>query len=638
MNQPTEPLDMDVCAQEPIHIPGLIQPYGVLLVIEPADGRIVQASSTAADLLGVPMDALLGTPYTQVLELPDAQPFAVDDQPQHLLHADVRFPQRSAPTDHPWVAAWHLYPEQWLVEIEPRDARLMDVTLREALPLLRSIERDAGIDEAAVRAAKGLRSMIGFDRVMVYRFDEEWNGDVIAEARQPELEAYLGLHYPASDIPAQARALYLRNRVRQIADVRYQPSPIQPTLHPRLGTPVDLSDVSLRSVSPVHLEYLANMGVSATLVSSIVVNDALWGLISCHHYSPHFTSHAMRDATDAVTRALAGRIGALQAVGRARLESVLLTIREKLITDFNDAEHLTVDMLADMAPDLMDVVDADGVAIFHGFPSLLIDTPFSTAAISLFGGQLLSFVPEGGQDVMWLSPSAQQPPTPIRGGAPVCWPYFGRQDQAGDVPAHGFVRTVAWQLTESHREDDGTVVLTLTPPRFDDLALRLRMTLRIGRTLEQRLITENTSVAPVRFTQALHNYFRVGDALKVSVQGLDGLDYLDKYENYATAHRQQGDWSLRDPRDPGRSDRIYTNAGGRYTLTDPVLGRRIVIATEGSRSLVAWNPGEDAGKKMADVGEGWRDYVCLEAANAGPDVIELAPGASHTLTQTISVE
>lgn len=275
---------------------------------------------------------------------------------------------------------------------------------------------------------------------------------------------------------------------------------------------------------------------------------------------------------------------------------------------------------------------------FHGFPSLLIDTPFSTAAISLFGGQLLSFVPKGGQDVMWLSPTAKQPPTPIRGGAPVCWPYFGRQDQTGEVPAHGFVRTVPWQLTESRREDDGTLVLTLTPPSFDDLALRLRMTLRIGRTLEQSLITENTSPAPVRFTQALHNYFRVGDALKVSVQGLDGLDYLDKYENYATPHRQQGDWSLRDPRDPGRSDRVYTNAGGRYTLTDPVLGRRIVIVTQGSRSLVAWNPGQEAAAKMADVGEGWRDYVCLEAANAGPDVIELAPGASHTLTQTISVE
>lgn len=277
MSTATNPLDLDVCAREPIHIPGLIQPYGVLLVIDPADGRIVQASTTAADLLGVPMAALLGMPYTQVLTLPEAQPFAVDDQPQHLMHAEVRFPQRATPPDSAWVAAWHLYPQQWLVEMEPRDARLLDVTLREAMPLLRSVERDPGIAEAAVRVAKGLRSLIGFDRVMIYRFDEEWNGDIIAEARKPELEAYLGLHYPASDIPAQARALYLRNRVRQIADVGYQPSPIQPTVHPQLGTPVDLSDVSLRSVSPVHLEYLANMGVTATLVASIVVNDALWG-------------------------------------------------------------------------------------------------------------------------------------------------------------------------------------------------------------------------------------------------------------------------------------------------------------------------------------------------------------------------
>ncbi|MEE7548161.1 D-hexose-6-phosphate mutarotase [Xanthomonas sp. Kuri4-1] len=275
---------------------------------------------------------------------------------------------------------------------------------------------------------------------------------------------------------------------------------------------------------------------------------------------------------------------------------------------------------------------------FQGFPSLRVETPFSTAAISLFGGQLLSFVPKGGQDVMWLSPLAKQPPTPIRGGSPVCWPYFGRQDQSGDVPAHGFVRTVPWQLVESHREADGTVVLTLAPPRFDDLALRLRMTVRVGRQLEQELVTENAGGAPLRFTQALHNYFRVGDALQVGVHGLDGLEYLDKYENYAHAHRQQGEWSLRGPRDPGRSDRIYTDAGGRYTLTDAVLKRRLTLATEGSRSLVVWNPGEEGARKMDDVGDGWRDYVCLEAANAGPDVVELAPGARHVLKQTIGVE
>ncbi|HEY0332272.1 MAG TPA: lytic murein transglycosylase [Stenotrophomonas sp.] len=275
---------------------------------------------------------------------------------------------------------------------------------------------------------------------------------------------------------------------------------------------------------------------------------------------------------------------------------------------------------------------------FHGFPSLLIETPHSTAAISLFGGQLLSFVPKGQQDVLWLSPSAKPLPTPIRGGTPVCWPYFGRQDQTADVPAHGLVRTLPWRLLEAHREDDGSVVLQLAPPELDDLSLRLRMTVRIGHTLEQTLETENTSGDTVRFTQALHNYFHVGDALQVRAEGLDGLNYVDKFENYTRVHRQQGDWDLRDPRDPGRSDRIYANAGGRYRIIDPQLGRRIDIATEGSRTLVAWNPGEAGAQKMEDVGDGWRNYVCLEAANAGQDVIELAPGGRHVLRQTLSAE
>ncbi|MEN5040600.1 lytic murein transglycosylase [Stenotrophomonas sp. TWI1149] len=277
------------------------------------------------------------------------------------------------------------------------------------------------------------------------------------------------------------------------------------------------------------------------------------------------------------------------------------------------------------------------LADVQGFPAWTVETPFATAAISVFGGQLLSYVPKGGQDVMWLSPSAQPLPTPIRGGTPVCWPYFGRQGQGNDVPSHGFVRNVPWTLQQARREADGTMVLTLAPPVLENLDLRLRMELRIGRTLEQRLITENTGRQPVAFTQALHNYFHVSDAMQVSVEGLDGLSYLDKFENYAAPRQQQGEWSLRDPRDPGRSDRIYTQAGGRYLLKDPGLKRRIEITTTGSRSLVAWNPGEAGASRMADVGAGWRNYVCLEAANAGPDVVTLAAGASHTLTQTFRV-
>ncbi len=238
---------------------------------------------------------------------------------------------------------------------------------------------------------------------------------------------------------------------------------------------------------------------------------------------------------------------------------------------------------------------------------------------------------------MWLSPLVKPAPTPIRGGTPVCWPYFGRQDQNNEVPAHGFVRTLPWRLLDAQREADGTVVLQMAPPLMDDLSLRLRMTLRIGRTLEQSLETENVSGEPVRLTQALHNYFHVGDALQVSAEGLDGLDYLDKFENYAVTRRQQGEWNLSDPRDPGRSDRIYTGAGGRYSLVDPVLQRRIDLQTEGSRTLVAWNPGEAGAAKMEDVRDRWRNFVCLEAANAGPEVIELAPGARHVLRQTIAV-
>lgn len=273
---------------------------------------------------------------------------------------------------------------------------------------------------------------------------------------------------------------------------------------------------------------------------------------------------------------------------------------------------------------------------FQGLDAWLVETPQATAAISVFGGQLLSFVPKGQPDVMWLSPKRAALPTPIRGGSPVCWPYFGRQGQGDDVPAHGFVRTLPWELQQARRLDDGSIELTLAPPALDNLGLRLTMTVRVGRELRQQLVTENTGKAPATITQALHNYFRVGDASKVDVDGVDGLDYLDKFENYAQSRRQQGPWSLRDPRDPGRSDRIYTQAGGHYVLRDPVLKRRIDIRTEGSRSLVAWNPGADAAAKMADVGDGWRDYVCLEAANAGPDVITIAPGDRHTLVQTLS--
>ncbi|WP_439449166.1 D-hexose-6-phosphate mutarotase [Stenotrophomonas sp. ATs4] len=275
--------------------------------------------------------------------------------------------------------------------------------------------------------------------------------------------------------------------------------------------------------------------------------------------------------------------------------------------------------------------------LYHGLEAWHVRTPGATAVISVFGGQLLSFIPEGQVDLLWLSPNRAELPTPIRGGVPVCWPWFGRQGQSADVPAHGLVRTARWELLQANQSDDGDVELQLAPAPCIDLGLRLQMQLRIGRQLHQQLTSENIGTAPVTFTQALHSYFHVGDASRVEVDGVDGLQYLDKYDDYAQARLQQGPWSLRDPRDPGRSDRIYTGAGGHYVLRDPALQRQIGIRSTGSQTLVAWNPGADAAAKMADVGDGWHDYVCLEVANAGPEQITLAPGARHRLAQTLTV-
>ena len=274
---------------------------------------------------------------------------------------------------------------------------------------------------------------------------------------------------------------------------------------------------------------------------------------------------------------------------------------------------------------------------YRGFPALLVKTPFSTAAVSLHGGQVLSFVVEGFDDALWLSAESKRPPAATRGGIPVCWPYFARQGQPEDVPQHGEVRTLPWQLLESSVEDDGTVSLRLAPPVLAGGSLSLQMELRVGRVLEQSLATRNDGTGTRQFTQALHTYFRVADALQVSVSGLDGCDYLDKHDGMQR-HTQEGEWNLQDPRDPGRSDRIYVNAGSGFVLADPLGKRNITLQIEGSRTLVVWNPGEEGQRALVDLSaEGWRHFVCLEAANAGEEVIELAAGQSHVLRHRIGV-
>lgn len=357
--------DLTACDREPIHIPGSIQPHGVLLVVDALTRTILQVSENTGDVLGLAPDQTLGASLDDVVGLPHDL-FEDDERPVHTRWVPVTRPHATAGKNGDWHASVHAYDTRWMIEIEPKEAYFQDDPIRVAYDLARRIEGDATVERAANRVARLIRTLLGYDRVMIYRFDHDWHGEVIAEAREETLEAYLGLHYPATDIPVQARALYLRNRVRQISDCKYVPARILPAYDPHTSTATDLSDVSLRSVSPVHLEYLGYMGVTATLVASIITNGKLWGLISCHHYSPLFADHQMREVADVVARAFATRTAAIEELAKIEIESTLLTVREKLITAFNESERIDPDLLATLAPELLEVVDADGVAIFAG--------------------------------------------------------------------------------------------------------------------------------------------------------------------------------------------------------------------------------------------------------------------------------
>ena len=280
-----------------------------------------------------------------------------------------------------------------------------------------------------------------------------------------------------------------------------------------------------------------------------------------------------------------------------------------------------------------------------GHACLQLKTRFGTATVALHGAHLLSWVPTGQRDVFWLSPQAQPEPAAIRGGVPVCWPWFAKQGQSASAAQHGPVRNLPWQISAIHDSNDDEVSLSMEPDHENSLAsaapdLLVSLRITLGETLSQTLRTRNRGPQPFQLTQALHSYFSVGNATQVGIEGLTGLPYQDKLRGMAT-DIQRTPFAL-----DLACDRIYSHAAPdssgasthRYTLTDPVWQRRIVIDTEGSQSVVVWNPGREGARHMADVpDDGWQDFICIEAANAWPDVIVVAPSAEHRLGQTLSI-
>jgi len=280
--------DITSCDREPIHIPGAILPHGAMLVLDDETLEVIQVAGDVTGLLGVPAEELLNHPAARVFRPEQIENLRALNanltllKPRHLLD-----PQMRVAADRPLDASLHRSDGVLILEFEAADTgeRFAADPLAAVQEMIEGLDRAASLVSLCKMAAERVRDVASYDRVLVYRFMQDESGWVIAESKQEGLEPFLDLHYPAADIPKQARMLYIKTGLRLITQVNYEPARLTPANNPRTGKPLDMSQAILRDVSPIHREYLRNMGIDASMSISIVIGGELWGLIACHHYT-----------------------------------------------------------------------------------------------------------------------------------------------------------------------------------------------------------------------------------------------------------------------------------------------------------------------------------------------------------------
>lgn len=279
--------------------------------------------------------------------------------------------------------------------------------------------------------------------------------------------------------------------------------------------------------------------------------------------------------------------------------------------------------------------EANGMAVAR------IANRHAQSAIALQGAHIMAFQPNAEAPLIWLSPAAKLAPgKSIRGGVPVCWPWFGAHATGNSFPAHGFARAVPWQVAASIALPDGSTRITFELPQSVipsaqwPHACRVRLIVTAGKTLAVELITENTGNVPFKIGEALHTYFAISDVDNIRITGLEDCAYLDKMDDWKRK-TQTGAVTI-----TSEVDRLYLNTEADCLIEDIGMKRRIRIAKRGSRSTVVWNPWSEKAAKMGDFGSdtGYRGMVCVESVNAAENVVSVAPGATHALSVVYSTE
>jgi len=354
------PTAIDQCAEEPIRIPGAVQPHGAVVLVEPTALRVLSASANCAEMLG--HCAAVGECLHVGNNSAEAQ-LVLDAVATWAQSGDTHFVRAIAFNDHSFQLAVHRTSQGLLCEFEvvqPRDTETLEALYPRMRTFLDNLEPESGIGAIAAKAAEEIRGITGYNRVLVYRFDEDGHGTVIGEDGDGTLPGFMDHRFPASDIPPQARELYISNRVRLIPNADYAPVPLTPALLD--GAPIDLSAANLRSVSPVHVEYMRNMGTMASMSVSLVIDGRLWGLISCHNATAKAVGPQVRAACEFLGRIVAQQIGATHRVLENARRLATKHIETELVAKLSRASSLQIGMTE--TPDLwLRLANAQGVAI-----------------------------------------------------------------------------------------------------------------------------------------------------------------------------------------------------------------------------------------------------------------------------------
>ncbi|AFY76372.1 bacteriophytochrome (light-regulated signal transduction histidine kinase) [Pleurocapsa sp. PCC 7327] len=381
INQTLQDINLHTLEQEPIHIRGQIQPHGVIFVLEEPELKIVQASTNTYHIFGINPENILGKTLEEIFD-----PFQTERIKQRVTDDNLDFINpsklwaRVKGDDYVvFDGVFHRNIDGFLIlELEPAIS-LENIPFLSFYHLAKAsinkLEETANLRDFCQIIVKEVRKLTRFDRVMLYKFDEENHGDVIAEDKLESLESYLGLHYPESDIPAPARRLFSSNYIRLIPDAKAQPVNLFPINNPISQQPLDLALSILRSASPCHLEYLHNMGVGSSLTISLLKDGQLWGLIACHHQAPKYVSYELRKACEFLGRVIFSELSAREETEDYDYRMKLTYIQTTLIDRMASEENF-IDGLVKHEPNLLDLTSSQGAAVcFGGNCTIIGKTP-----------------------------------------------------------------------------------------------------------------------------------------------------------------------------------------------------------------------------------------------------------------------